>query len=329
VKTMKLKSIIKNKKGLSPLFVSIYIVIIVVILLSMLFAALSTYESSLTTRMRIEQERRQESIRLIGPKALNMSEGTYAGYLRVNNTGSITVRIRALYVGDKFVCDPSKDLGAGDSYIDPKEAIWIKLYPYVHIELNSTTLNALWTVTTERGIKTSEIGAKLIWGEPPLWWPKKFYIGPLMLMFDMFHWSTTPDTGPWNHGWSIPQGNEEITWRILVVNIEDKPILLDEKSCLTLISNDNSPKDPKTWYIDPLQMGSMNLLPGDFNFIYYTWKAPFSHHGGKKAFHQGITGLSTDDTCLNFLCFYGSFVESDGTLTSYGQTIPFEAVQIT
>jgi len=325
---MKLKSI-KNKKGISPLFVSIYLVIIVAVLLSLLFAALSTYESSLTTRMRIEQERRQESIRLIGPKALNMSEGTYAGYLRVNNTGSITVRIRALYVGDKYVCDPSKDLGAGDSYIDPKEALWISLYPHVHIELNSTTLNALWTVTTERGIKTSEIGAKLIWGEPPLWWPKKFYIGPLMLMFDMFHWSATPATGPWNHGWSIPQGNQEITWRILVVNIEDKPILLNEKSCLVLISNDNSPKDPKTWYIDPLLMGSMTLLPGDFNFIYYTWKAPFSHHGGKDAFHQGITGLSTDDTCLNFLCFYGSFVESDGTLTSYGQTIPFEAVQIT
>ncbi len=325
---MKLKSIIKNKKGISPLFVSIYLVIIGAILLSLIFSALSTYESSLATRMSIEQERRQESIRLIGPKALNIS-GIYAGYLRINNTGSISVRIRALYVGHKFICDPSKDLGAGDSYIDPKEALWIKLYPYVHIEINSTTLNALWTVTTERGIKSSEIGTKLILGEPPLLWPKKFYIGPLMLLFDMFHWSETPATGSWNHGWSIPQSSKEITWRILVVNIDDKPIIMNEKSCLTLISNDNSPKDPKTWYIDPLLMGSTTLLPGDYNFIYYTWKAPFSHHGGKDAFRQGITGLSTDDTCMNFLTFYGSFIESDGTLNSYGQTIPFEAVQIT
>ena len=34
-------------------------------------------------------------------------------------------------------------------------------------------------------------------------------------------------------------------------------------------------------------------------------------------------------TNINFLTFYGSFVETDGTLTAFGQTIPFEAVLIT
>ena len=194
--------IVRNRKGISPIFVTVYLAILVLVLLSMLFTALHTYGSSLTERMKVEEERRQESIGLIGPEALNFTEGTLASFLRVNNTGSITVRIRALYVGQKFICDPSKF--TGDAYINPKETLWIQLYPNVRIELNSTTLNAYWTVTTERGTKSSEIGAKLIWGEP---WvpgsPKKFYIGPLMLMFDMFHWRS--GTGPWRNGWTIPR----------------------------------------------------------------------------------------------------------------------------
>jgi len=253
-----------------------------------------------------------------------MTVGTFADCLLVRNTGSITVRIRALYVGHKFVCDPSKDLGAGDAYIDPKENLWIRLYPYVHIELNSTTLNAYWTVTTERGTKSFEIGAKLIWGEP---WipgsPKKFYIGPLMLLFDMFHWRS--GTGPWQPGWTIPKGTNKVTWRILVVNIDDRNIIISKKSCLTLISNDNDPKDPLTWYIDPT-LGNITFTPGIFNFVYYTWDKPWGESGYKQ---KAITGMKESTTCINFLTFFGSFVEPNGNLTSYGQTIPFEAVRIT
>jgi len=316
--------IVRNRKGVSPLFVSIYLAILVVVLLSLLFTALNTFGSSLTERMREEQERRQESIALIGPEALNITGGTFADCLRIHNTGPITVRIRALYVGHQFICDPSKDLGAGDAYINPKETLWIRLYPYVHIELNSTTLNAYWTVTTERGTKSFEIGAKLIWGEP---WvpgsPKKFYIGPLMLIFDMFHWRS--GTGPWQPGWTIPKGTNKVTWRILVVNIDDRDIVISEKSCLTLISNDNDPKDPLTWYIDPT-LSNITFTPGIFTFVYYTWDKPISETGAKQ---QAITGMKESTTCINFLTFFGSFVEPNGNLTSYGQTIPFEAVRVT
>jgi len=312
--------IVRNRKGISPIFVTVYLAILVLVLLSMLFTALHTYGSSLTERMKVEEERRQESIGLIGPEALNFTEGTLASFLRVNNTGSITVRIRALYVGQKFICDPSKF--TGDAYINPKETLWIQLYPNVRIELNSTTLNAYWTVTTERGTKSSEIGAKLIWGEP---WvpgsPKKFYIGPLMLMFDMFHWRS--GTGPWRNGWTIPTGTDRVTWRILVVNIDDRDIIISEKSCFTLISNEPPPADPLTWYIDPM-LGTLTFKPGVFNFVYYTWSKPITEGGASR---QSITFPFT--TCINFLTFFGSFLEPNGTLTSYGQTIPFEAVLVT
>jgi len=321
---MKMKKIIKNRKGLSPLFISLYLAILAILLISMLFIALDISSSALAERMRIEQERMQESIALVGPEALNLTEGSIVHCLRVNNTGSITVRIRALYIGRKFICDPSKF--AGDSYIEPKESLWIQLYPNVNppIVLDSTTINAYWTVTTERGTKASETGGKLKWGEPGFpYTSKKFYFGPLMLMFDMFHWRS--GSGPWRNGWTIPKGTKDVTWRILLVNVDDRDIIITDTSCLTLISNDNSPKDPLPWYIDPT-LSQTTFKPSIFNFVYYTWSKPFSESGASK---QGVTGMTESTTCINFLTFFGSFVEPDGTLTPFGQTIPFEAVLIT
>ena len=319
---MRLKRIIKNRKGFSPLFVSLYLAILVILLISTLFIALDISNSALTERMRIEWERMQESIALIGPEALKLTEGSIIQSLRVNSTGSITVRIRALYIAHKFICDPSEF--EGDAYIEPKEALWIQLYPNVNIKLNDTTINARWTVTTERGTRASETGGKLKWGEPGIpYSPKKFYFGPLMLMFDMFHWRS--GSGPWRNGWTIPKGTKDVTWRILLVNVDDRDIIITYTSCLTLISNDNSPKDSLPWYIDPT-LSQTTFKPGIFNFVYYTWSKPFSESGASK---QGVTGMTESTTCINFLTFFGSFVEPDGTLTPFGQTIPFEAVLIT
>jgi len=320
---MKLKRIVKNRKGLSSMFVSLYLAIMAILLISMLFIALSISSSALTERMRIEQERMQESIVMAGPEALKLIEGSIVQSLRVNNTGSITVRIRALYIDHKFVCDPSEF--AGDAYIEPKESLWIQLYPNVNppIILNDTTANAYWTVTTERGTKASETGGKLLWGEPGIpYSPKKFYFGPLMLMFDMFHWRS--GSGPWRNGWTIPKGTKDVTWRILLVNVDDRDIIITDTSCLTLISNDNSPKAPLPWYIDPT-LSQTTFKPSIFNFVYYTWSKPFSESGTSK---QAVTGVSESTTMINFLTFFGSFVEPDGTLTPFGQTIPFEAVLI-
>jgi len=138
----------------------------------------------------------------------------------------------------------------------------------------------------------------------------------------MFHWRS--GTGPWISGWTIPKGTKDVTWRILLVNVDNRDIAINDTSCLTLISNDNSPKDPLPWYIDPTLSVTL-FKPGIFNFVYYSWSKPISEGGATR---QGVTGITESITCINFLTFHGSFIEPNGTMP-FGQTIPFEAVLIT
>jgi len=315
----------EDKRGVSPLFISLYLALIMVLLISMLFFAVEVSSSGLNSRLKIEQERMQERIVLVGPEALELTEASEVERVRVDNIGSITVRIRALYIGHEFICDPSEF--EGDAYIESKESLWINLSSVTPaIIFNDKTANAYWTMTTERGSKASEIGGKLKWGEPEIpYTANKFYFGPLMLVFDMFHWRS--GSGPWTSGWSIPKGTKDVTWRILCVNIDNRDIVITDTSCLTLISNDNSPKGPLPWYIDPtFPYQTMTLKPGVFNFIHYTWSKPSSAGGAKR---QAVTGMQELTTCITFLTFFGQFIEVDNTLTSFGQTIPFEAVLVT
>jgi hypothetical protein len=315
-----LNKIIGNKKGISPLFVSLYLLIIIVLLVSTLFIGVSLSNATIIESMKNEEAQSQEKIALVGPEALNLTaDENYVHSLRVNNTGSITVRIRGLYINHQFICDPSEL--EGDAYIKPKGYLWIRLYPTYQIEF-ATNINSIWTVTTERGTKAAETGGNLTFGNGGTYIPNKFYFGPLMLIFDMFHWRS--ENGPWRNGWTIPKGTPDVTWRILLVNVDNRDIEIKETSCLTLISNDNSPKDPLAWYIDPT-LSSTILKPGVFNYIYYTWNKPISHSGASR---QGITGMSEFTTCINFLTFFGSFIEVNGT-TPFGQTVPFEAVLVT
>lgn len=315
----------RNKKGVSPIFVSIYLVILITLLLSTLFFALYTYGSSITERLKLEEEKQQESLGLLGPDALNETRsGEYFEALRINNTGTITIRIRALYINYKFIYDPADPSRSQDSYINPKGYIWLRLYPYVKIQLNQTMLDAYWTVTTERGTKAREIGSRLIFGQPgDTYNPMRFYIGPLMIMFDMFNWRS--GTGPWQNGWSIPKNTPDVTWRILLSNIDNRDIEVTDRSSLTLISNDNAPSAPVPWYIDPT-LSAMYYRPGAFYFVYYSWNKPYSEGGAQR---QASNVFGSGTTCINFLMFLGAFMNPNGTRTAYGQTIPFEAVLVT
>lgn len=319
---MKIK-LIKNKKGVSPVFVAIYLSLLAVLLISTLFMALYTYGSAVTDRMKMEEEKQQESVKLVGPEALNLTNtGDYFDSLRVNNKGAITIRIRAIYIDHKFVGDPSSF--QGDSYIRPKEYLWIKLYPNVKVTLDKTPLNATWTVTTERGTTAQETTERLLWGNPyNPYNPMRFYIGPLMIMFDMFNWRS--GTGPWQNGWAIPKNTPDVTWRILISNIDTRDIEVTDRSSLTLISNDNAPSAPVAWYIDPL-LSATYYRPGSFYFVYYSWNKPYSEGGAQK---QSANVFGDGTTCINFLMFLGRFINPNGTSTSYGQTIPFEAVRVT
>lgn len=317
---MTCKRFVKDRKGVSSLFIAIYIALLAVLLISTLFFGLVVSRAGLTEYLKVEQERMQENIVL--SKFETDSNGLYVTYLQVNNTGAITVRIRALYIGGIFFCDPSKF--EGDAYIDPGDYLDIELFPSVTIPFTEDVLNAQWTVTTERGTRSSEMGMNL-WEKTggPIYTPSKFYCGPLMILFDMFHWRS--GAGPWKSGWIIPQKATAVTWRILLTNVDTRTIVLNETSCFTLVGNERMQNKIVSWYIDP-ELSSMTINPGKFYFVYYTWSFPYSKPGAQP---QTPSGLTAGLPCINFLVFTGYFIEADGSEMPFGQTIPFEAVLIT
>ena len=308
----------RNKRGISSIFIAIYLSIIGVLLISTLFAAQVISRSSLTDYLKIEQDRRQENIQIT--KLVTDSNDTNFLYIQVNNTGAITVRIRALYIGGEFKFDPS--MLEGDAYIEAKEALDITLVP--PIPFDGDLLNAQWAVTTERGTRSSALGMDL-WEETggPSYTPNKFYCGPLMLLFDMFHWRS--GDGPWNSGWSIPKSATDVTWRILLTNVDTRPITITDPSCFTLVGNEQQQNKIVSWFVNP-ELGSLTFMPGHFYFVYYTWTKPYSASGKQI---QKPNALTVGIPCINFLTFTGYFTELNGTTTIFGQTIPFEAVLIT
>ena len=314
---IRIKKFRNNKKGVSSIFIAIYLSLIGILLISTLYVGQVISRSSITEYLKIEQDRRQEYF-ILTKLITETSESNFT-YLEVKNTGAITVRIRALYIDGEFKEDPS--LLDGDSYIEPKEALNITLSPPIAID---DGIDAQWTLTSERGIKSSELGMNL-WDKinGPIYTPNKFYFGPLMLIFDMFHWRS--GNGAWNTGWTIPKGTKDVTWRILLTNVDNRTITITDDSDFSLVSNLGQQNQVLNWYINP-ELGSLTLEPGMYYFVYYTWSKPFSDPGHQ---NQAITNLNPGTPCLNFLTFTGFFEELDGTLSPFGQTIPFEAILIT
>ena len=82
----------------------------------------------------------------------NSSGLEYLDGITVNNLGTITTRIRAVYIDNNFICDPTDpSLNPFDTYVNPKDFLNINLpnnllyEPFSKIE-----------VATERGIKAIE-----------------------------------------------------------------------------------------------------------------------------------------------------------------------------
>jgi hypothetical protein len=309
----KMRSLSKDKRGISSLFIAIYTSLLAVILLSTIFIGIEVSRASTNQYLQTEQDRMQEKILVYGPGGMRPygSGDSVIGYIRVNNTGSITVRIRAFYIGQELVCDPSE---YGDTYIAPKEAKWIYLVP-AQIRIDDTVLRVPWTLATERGSKTSEIGGVIWLGKPEddHHNPNEFYIGPLMILFDKFQWRT--GTSHWESGWAIPKSTNDVTWRLMLVNVDTRILTLNDSSFFDLVVNDNQPKTDLKWYVSPNQ--EKTLLPGEYYYIEFST----DEHGNP----QDINGFSEGYTCINFLTFTGFF--NDGQ--AFGQTIPFEAVLIT
>jgi hypothetical protein len=97
----------------------------------------------------------QESMRLFKL----IIETDYIDSIIINNRGVISVRIRALYVAQVLICDPSTL--EGDSYIAPKEGLTITLCDFSRDF--GKALSGQWTGTTKevqkpQGSRRNSIG---------------------------------------------------------------------------------------------------------------------------------------------------------------------------
>jgi len=309
-----------GNKAASSVFGSILFLILVVTLASILFFALYRYNSLAKESIILEQERMQERVVLYALATQNVSGTEYVVAIYVNNSGSITSRIRAVYVDNEFLCDPSdKSLNPDDTYINVKESLDIWLPFGVEYEPMAKI-----TVATERGIKSTEYEYKLKGGGggPPHYEQKGFYYGPLMLDFNKFYYTECPSgtpIPPWKEGWRIEIGTGEIAWNITVTNVDDRNITINQYSCFTLFPN-KSPSNRRAWYLEPPQGFTQFIAVNETVNLIYIWDKP-------KSISTKVQDIYTT-VCRNkvFLTFFGIFHEHDGTTKPYGQTIPFEAV---
>jgi len=312
-----------GNKGISTAIGSVLIVTLVLAVASTLFFAIYNYNSSVQEAIKVEEERMQERIILCALATDNSSGTEYVSAIFVNNTGTITSRIRAIYIDNEFLCDPSDpSINPDDTYIDARESLWIVLPPGV--EYNPAVK---LTVATERGMKSSEYeGTLKLGGGPPPYESGRFYLGPLMLDFNKFYYTTCDSEGSfdpfsWKPGWRIEVGTGSIVWNITVKNIDDRDITINQFCCFTLVPNDE-PSNRRAWYLEPPEDAFTQLIRSNETVhLIYIWKTP------KMKGNLSPRDIYTT-ICRNkvFLTFFGIFHEHDGTTKPYGQTIPFEAV---
>jgi len=314
------------------MYASLLFLLIVFSLLILFLSTVFNYNYNVQEQMRIEHERAQEKIIISGLK-LDDSQ-TNVTHVFINNTGSITVKIRAIYLTNDtmtiLICDPSTYT---NTLIEPSESLGIKLSPSIVFE-ESIKAKAKLIAATERGVKTTEYVGLLIFGPPKPRWkydPNRFYIGPLMLQFNAFWYRKTSQDGvldpndPWHPGWTIPKGFGYCAWNITVMNIDDRNITINRYSSFTAVPVD-TPSNELSWYLEPVnQTNYTQFLPSnETRDIIYIWSNPktFPEEGGQNS----ATKMTLPECrCMVFLTFYGIFHEHDGTTTTYAQTIPFEA----
>lgn len=314
----KIKNFVANKKGVSSVFISIYVLLLIIVLISTLFSVTAFYQSSLDSSLKSEQKRLQEEVLVTGPGGLKMSETNpnIVEFLNVTNIGAITIQVKALYIDDKFVYDPSV---YQNSYIQPSGYIWLDLknspQPITEADLSKT-----WAIVTERGTKVSETGLNIRDGDPGGNSMKDNYqFGPIVLRFYEFKWSND-GRNTWNNGWTIPQTSNggSTVWRVEIANIDDRPIVLNSGTCFTLVQNSQQQNKVAIWYLDTAN-SPLVIFPRHYYFLY------FSVYNG-----PSLSSLyNPNPICSNFLTIVGDFRETSGSLTPMGQTIPFEAVLLT
>ena len=294
---------------------------IVITVASALFISLYAYEEKAKESISIEEQRAQEKIVLVSLATENITGTEYLRAILVNNTGTITTRIRALYIDNNFIHDlTDTGLNLDDTYINAKDSLWIQIPNNIEYDPLSKI-----EISTERGIKSIEYEWKLKTGseaEVPSE-TQRYNFGPLLLDFEKFYYTDNYNSNPisWKPGWSVEKGTT-VAWKITVTNIDDRDLTINKYSGFTMVSNDGGVQKP--WFIEP-PGGSDTLFIGSNSTVelIYIWDRPRNT--------QGVTTQSVynqNDRSKVFLTFFGIFHEHDGTTKPYGQTIPFEAVLV-
>ena len=318
------KNLLRNKKAVSSIFIALYITMIGIILGTALFSSLQISATSNIERIGIEQEKEQETILLqIGSiSIIEEPEDAFIENIRLNNTGTITLRIRGIYIDSNLIMDPSI---YQNTYINPQESLELEIYGNgIQVSFTDNKFSTL-SITTERGTKYSDIIYNLF--SNPSGEGDNTVYGPLRLLFEEFHWKPFVDqfdsnylSSNWNGGWKVPDSTN-IIWRVRIQNVGNMVINLrnGNATCLTLISNEGGGR--WTYYIDP-KYSDMNIQPKEYGTIYFAWKnpSPYSQQSPKPT-----DALSTNDlrAFISFLVFEGKYGQ-----TLIGETIPFEAVLV-
>lgn len=320
-----------DRRGISTVVIaSLFFLILTFSTLALLLSGFFGYNLAINEEMRIEQERAQEKI-ILTELGLT-TDALYITYVRVNNTGTIQVKIKAIYETNStmtvFLGDPSTYM---DTYIEPSQdlVIWGPNYGYITRFQPAAKL----TLVTERGTKTTDFEGLVIYGPPKPPGPydtSRYYIGPLELMFTSFYYRRITQDGTfdptdliWHPGWSILKSYGYVAWNITIRNIENKTkdLTINTYSSFTAVPNESPPSDERTWYFEPpAGQKNQSLIPGRIESVVYKWDRPKYDTGAKV---QQIYSVSC--RCLVFLTFYGWFNWLNGTTTTYAQTIPFEA----
>lgn len=312
----------RRNRGIASVFGSVFILLLVLTLASTLFLSLYLYEEKAQESITLEEERVQEKIVLLSLSTENVSETEYLRAIFVNNTGTITTRIRAVYIDNIFICDPTNPaLNPNDTYINPKDSRWIQIPNNIEYKPLSKI-----EVATERGIKSVEYEWKLKTGsqaEPPSE-TQRFHFGPLLLDFEKFYYTENDgsyDPYSWKPGWSVEKGTT-VVWNVTVTNIDDRDLTINKYSGFTLVSNDGGVQIP--WFIEPPNgLDTLFIASNSTVHLIYIWDRPRMTQG---VHNQSV--YNQNDRSKVFLTFFGIFHEHDGSTKPYGQTIPFEAVLV-
>jgi hypothetical protein len=309
-------------KGISSVFGSVLILLLILTLSSALFLSLYSYEEKAQESINVEEERVEEKIVLLALSTENVSGIEYLKAVFINNTGTITTRIRAVYIDNNFVCDPADpSLNPNDTYIEPKDSRWLQ----IPSNLMYNPLSKI-EVATERGMKSVEYEWKLKSGsqaEPPSETERSNF-GPLLLDFEKFYYTEnygSYDPNSWKPGWSVEKGST-LVWNVTVTNVDDRDLTINKYSGFTMVSNDGGVQLP--WFIEPPNGIDTLFIPSNSSaHLIYIWDRPRMTQGVK---NQSV--YNQNDRSKVFLTFFGVFHEHDGSTKPYGQTIPFEAILV-